>query len=473
MSTFSGLNTAYRGLVAARQGLDIVGQNIANANTEGYTRQRVTTSSVAASNLAGMFSSGVRPGEGVSVDGIARLGSEYLDARVNGTASTAGYWLARAEAMMDLEGTLREPGENALSTQLDGFWAAWQGLSNQTGEPAAARVLLEESGALASRIASSYGETIGQWSELRGRTVSMVVEVNAAAARIADLNAAIRQTTAAGGSANELVDQRATLATTISSLTGATIRPRDDGTIDVTIGGNAIVSGETARSIRVVGATRLEDAATSNLALEWTDHPGRTVSLDGGRIAGTLSLLAPASAGGGGALADLASSYNVLATSLASTVNAVHQSGARPDGTTGHDFFTFTAGVPAAQGLVVIPTNVSELSAAAPGAGGLDGSIADAIAQLRLAPGSANAFWAQAVVRTGVTTKSDAQHAVNAELASQSAVGSQRSAASVDLDEENVNLMTFQTAYQGSARVMTAIDQMLDTLINRTGIVGR
>ena len=113
MSTFSGLNTAYTGLVAAKAGLDVVGQNLVNANTQGYTRQRVTTSGVPALSSAGLFSGGVRPGQGVTVDGIQRLDDAALDARVRTTTALSGYTGTRADALATLEQSLNERGRTA------------------------------------------------------------------------------------------------------------------------------------------------------------------------------------------------------------------------------------------------------------------------------------------------------------------------------------------------------------------------
>ena len=96
-STFGALNTAFSGLTAARQGLNVVGQNIANVNSAGYTRQRVTTSAINAS--VGLFSGIARPGQGVSIDGVARLGDAFLDARVRSTTADAGYASVRASAL--------------------------------------------------------------------------------------------------------------------------------------------------------------------------------------------------------------------------------------------------------------------------------------------------------------------------------------------------------------------------------------
>lgn len=130
MSTFSGLNTAASGLAAARRGMDVVGQNIANQKTEGYTRQRVTTSAVAAIAQTGRFSVGALPGHGVSIDGVARLGDALLDARVRDALGASGYWSTRAVAATTVEASLAEPTANGLAARLSKFWSGWQDLAN-------------------------------------------------------------------------------------------------------------------------------------------------------------------------------------------------------------------------------------------------------------------------------------------------------------------------------------------------------
>ena len=118
MSTFGALNTAYRGLTAAQQGMNVAGQNIANAATEGYTRQRVQQSSIAAP-AQGLFGNGLaQTGQGVSVDAIARLGSSFLDAGVRSAGAQAGYAGARSSALQGIEGILQEPGDNGISASL-------------------------------------------------------------------------------------------------------------------------------------------------------------------------------------------------------------------------------------------------------------------------------------------------------------------------------------------------------------------
>ncbi|MET0844139.1 MAG: flagellar hook-associated protein FlgK [Mycetocola sp.] len=474
MSTFSGLNTAYTGLVAARQGLNVVGQNIANSNTVGYTRQRITTSAIGALGSVGPLASTAQVGGGVTVESIARLGNVHLDARVRSSAGLAGYSAVRGNAMADIEVSLREPGENGLSAQLQEFWASWQGLSNNPGSAAAAGIVLEQAGVLVSQIARGYEEMQTQWGNVRSELGGMTEELNSAATQVAKLNVTIRSTLAAGGTVSELLDQRNALTTTMSALTGATVSGRPDGMIDVLLDGNAIVSGDTVRPVAVAGSFLLDGATGSPVRLEWVHRPGNPVALTGGEIAGAISVLAPIDATKtGGSIAEAAQSYNELAVAVASHVNAVHSTGTTAAGTTSLDFFVISPTGPAARGLSVIPTDASGIAAAAPGSGGLDGSNADAISQIGTAATSPDTIWAGFVSRTGVVARTELQQASLAELAAASASNAQLANASVDLDEENVSLLMFQSAYQGAARVMTAVDEMLDTLINRTGIVGR
>lgn len=473
MSTFSGLNTAYTALTAARRGLDVVGQNIANATTEGYTRQRVTTSSIGSVAQVGPLSAPLQVGQGVSVDGIARLGNVYLDARVRDSAATSGYWAVRANTMASLEVSLQEPGKNGLSTQLQQFWAGWQDLANRPGEPAPAGIILEKAGVLTSQIAGGYQSIDNQWTQLRTELAGMASELNDAAAQVADLNGRIRAAKASGSSVNELLDHRNVLTTTIAALSGGTVRNLEDGTAEVLIGGNAIVSGDTFRPVTVLGSAHLSGAGTDPVRLEWEHRPGVSVPLDAGEIAGAISMLAPTNGGTGGALAEAAEQYNAFAANLAATVNAVHSTGYTTSGTLAGNFFEIDAAVPAALGLSVLPTTVADLATASANGGPLDGSNASAIAALGTGNASPDRMWSTFVTRTGVTSRSEMQQAVLGELAASAAVSNQLSNASVDLDEENINMLTHQTAYQGAARVITAIDEMLDTLINRTGVVGR
>ena len=305
MSTFSGLNTAYTALTAARRGLDVIGQNVANANTPGYTRQRLETSATAPLSSTG-FSTGPRVGQGVTVDGIARLGSLQLDARVRATTAVSGFSAVRANALSALEVSLNEPGDNGISASLDNFWAAWQGVSNKPGDPATAEVLLNEAATVASRISSGYLSVANQFKDVRSDLSAMADELNTAGAQLAGLNGAVRSALSNGGSVSELLDQRNALASTVAALAGGTVRESADGMADILVGGNAFVTGEVFRPVEVVGGSAL--GSEDPVRLVWSHRTGDSVALTGGEMAGALSLLAP-----GSDLAKAAASYNSLA----------------------------------------------------------------------------------------------------------------------------------------------------------------
>ncbi|EMY34087.1 flagellar hook-associated protein FlgK [Arthrobacter crystallopoietes BAB-32] len=473
-STFGSLSTALTGLNAARQGSAVTGQNVANAGTEGYTRQRIQTSAIGATAQTGLFAGGPTAGQGVSIDAISRLGDSFLDTRVRATASDAGYAAARAEALLKLEDIMQEPGENGLSAKLQDVWAAWQNVANDAGEAAPASVLLEEAGALAAQLSHGYAQIEAQWSAGRTQLDSLAEELNAAAAQVAELNGEIRSALNAGSPANELMDKRNLLTASIASLAGGEVRDAGDGTLEILIGGNAIVSADSFRPVQLTGGYRMQDAAAAPVQLEWAHRPGSPIALAGGTIAGALSVLAPAATNGaGGEVAEAAASYNAFAGQLATAVNSVHRTGQTPAGTTGHDFFAFRPQLPPALGLTIVPADISGIAAGAPGSGGRDGSVADAISQIGVAAGSPDGVWASFVTKLAVTARTDIQRSELAAAANASAVNMQLSSASVDLDEESVNLLTYQHAYQANARVMTAIDEMLNVLINQTGLVGR
>lgn len=474
-STFGALNTAFGGLTAANKGLAVTGQNIANAGTAGYTRQRITAQSLSPIAQTGPIrSNSPEAGQGVAVTSIDRLGNAMLDNKVRVSAATAGYTAVRAETYSEIEDVLSEPGPNGISARLDSFWASWQDLSNNATEAAPAGALLQEAASLTSQINSGYNALEGQWTRARGQLDTQVAALNITAAQVADLNGKIRESLAAGGSPNELIDQRTTLTTNLAALSGATVRDNADGTADVLIGGNAIVSGSDSHKVVLAGSTTMTGAAADPVRIEWADRIHKGLSLGSGEIAGAISVLAAADATGtGGPIAEAAESFNALATQLHDMVNAVHRGGVTPDGRTGLDFFTITAGQPAARGLSLLATSGADLASGAAGKGGHDGSIAAAISQTGTGTASPDASWSKFVTRTGVDSRAALQNGTLAENLANAASDAQLSGASVSLDDESMNLLAYQRAYQANARVMTAMDDMLDTLISKTGLVGR
>lgn len=468
MSSFAGLRLAESALTAARAGMTVTGQNIANQTTSGYTRQRVDQDPLAAPGLSGLWKTGFGAGAGVAVTGVARLGDNVLDARVRDALSTSGFWSARASAAGQAENTMAEPTKDGLAANLNRFWSGWSDLANMP-DSAAAQVVLTDAEVLIGQIAAGYQTIAGQWTDLRGQVDRDIADVNSAAGQVAALNGQIRDALNSGRNANELIDRRNVLAQQISTAIGATGVVEADGTLTLRVDGNALVSGDSSRALATGGPREITDAG--RITLTWTDRPDVAVPITGGVIGGTISALAPAA--DGGSLAAVAAAYNQTAVSLATAVNDLHRSGVTSSGAPGGDFFVLDATGPAALGLRVGPDGLDDLALAAPGAGAKDTTIADRISALATSATGPSKTWTSFVTGFAVTVAGDLQRADIADMGAVAAVTAQQSNASVDGDEETVNLLTYQTAYQAAARVLTAMDEALDLLINRTGLVGR
>jgi len=466
MSTFGSLNIAYTGLVAARRGLDVTGANIVNAGSETYTRQRVTATALDPLARTGLLPLGTMTGQGVGAETITRLSDTLRDARVTEANGALGASTRQAQALGALEALVAEPGDNGLGAALDAFWTGWQDVSNQPGEAAPVSVLLSRAQAVVDRLAGMRTGAEAEWSDGRTALDGVVRTANADAASLAQLNERVRAGLASGANVGTLLDERDRLAGQLAGLVGGAVRHRDDGMIDVVVDGDGLVLGTTARALAVTGASSLD--AGSPVTVEWAHRPGIPLSLSRGEASGLLVALSPT-----GSLASFAGSLDSLATSLATTVNAVHSAGATSGGVTGLAFFAFDAAQPAARGLVLVPTGVTGVATGAPGAGGADGSVADQISQLGSASGGTDDAWSTLVADLGARSRSALDRLERATSTAVMAVNAQRSQAGVSLDEENIALIGYQQSYQAAARLLTTIDEMLNVLINRTGVVGR
>ena len=362
--------------------MDVAGHNVANVGTDGYTRQRIEQSSITSPAQGWAGSTGVQAGQGVSVDRIARLGSALLDASVRTTASTAGYLAQRSAAFGRIESTLREPGSDGLSARLTAFWSAWQDVANQPGDPGATSALLSTAGQLATTLSSGRAALETQWADTATDTRGMVSSLNDAATQVAALNKQIRSAVAQGGSPNELLDARARLTESASFLAGATTRAEADGTVTVYLGGNALVRGDSARAVAVVGATIMDQSASSPPRLEWADQPGHAGRPRGRHDRGCALSPRPDAAG-------RHIRRHRRGRSLLRRPRPVHRlvrQRRAPQRTDPHRRHRprllpprpHAAGGP---GALIVPTGADGIATAAVGSGALDSSTADAIAQ--------------------------------------------------------------------------------------------
>ncbi len=462
-STFSGLSTALNALMAQRGALTVTGQNIANANTPGYTRQSAELKAVSTPTQAGIMSSSMitQNGGGVTIASLRRMADAFIDARQRDAHSQASYATASSSALDQVESILGEPSDTGLSTQLSAFWGAWQGVANNPDSVPARQALLSKAASVVGTLQRGRVALDAAYSDTRAQLDALATQVNVTSQGVAALNDKIRIATASGNPPNELTDQRDQLVLQLSELVGAKATPNPDGSVNLSVNGVGIVSGVRAATLSVSGGLTIDNSPSTPLQLTWSN--GGNATFTSGQVGGVVDALRST-------YPDAAAGYDQVASTLASSVNTVHASGQDLNGTPASDFFSGTT----AKTLAVALTDPRSVGAAAQtGTASYDGSIADRIAQLSTSAAGADVRWSAFVAATGVVSASaQSQLAVQTSISQQSDA-SRASASGVSLDEEMSNMLMYQRAYEGAARVMSAVDQMLDTLINRTGLVGR
>ncbi len=472
MSTFSGLNTASTALWAAQRGLDVTGQNIANVNTAGYSRQRVDLSAMGGTAVPAVHSVSTAVDGGVDAGKVRRVRDALLEARAQLETSTTSRLAAESAALSDIEGAFREPGDNGIQHMLSEVWAGFAELADSPLTRAARSQVLERLDVLADGIRATRASLDQQWDQTRDGVQALVADVNTAAASVAELNGAIRQATLSGLPVNELSDRRDALVIALSTSIGATGVPRADGVVDVTVGGTSLVAGSTSTAVRLAGSDSADGVTADPPRL--VTAPGGTTLRTGGTAAGQLTALTQT-------VPAYRNDLDTFARSVATAFNTAHTAGYDLDGAPGRPLFDDGAGGTAitAATLTLRPLTPEQVAAArtAPaGAGGApssDGDNADAVSQLSLATGGLDATYRRLVVALGVQSSVAASKVEVQSVVAAQVDAARESVSGVSLDEEMTNMLSFQHAYSAAARMVSAIDQALDTLINRTGLVGR
>jgi len=434
ISTFMGLHTSLRGLLAEQRALDVTSHNIANTNTAGYSRQEAQVQATDALVLP----TGGRLGTGVDVVAYKRIRDTFLDLQYRAQNMQVGAGSARAGALDQAELRLSEPGDNGLSAQLNSFWSSWSDLANAPESGAAKQALIEDSKTLATSV-NALDKGLQTVSTQAANELAAVIgtggELQQIAKEIAGLNGAIRDAQRVGGEANDLLDRRDVLLDRLSGLAQTSVTDDGAGSIRVMLGGAgaALVDGTT---------------------LTW---PPPAMTSPGGKI-GALTDLSSAT----GSIASYRADLATVAQTLTTQVNAIYSPAA------GVDFLAYNAGTATLSlNPAVTATNVR----AGAGAAG-DNSAARALAELRGVPGGADDVYSRLVTRIGTEVADARRTTANATVLAESIEDRRQSTSGVSLDEEMTNLIRFQRGYQAAARAMSTTDTMLDTLINRTGRVG-
>jgi flagellar hook-associated protein 1 len=447
--SLTGLETALRGLTAAQAAIDTTGANIANANNASYSRQVVDlteSSSLSLPAFSNVTGQGVQLGTGVDVTTISRVRDQFLDIQYRAQNSNESGLSTTNGLLQQVQTALAEPTSGGVTSQLNAFWQSWSALA-AAPTSAAAKQSVVDSGATMS---NTFNAVESQLQTLQGQAASQYTTLIAAngpvqqdANQIASLNTQISQALGAGQTPNALLDARDKALDDLSQYGNVSVKDQGNGLLTVNFGGDTttpLVNGNTANAVTSLALTPASGGTLG--ALQGLTSPT-------GQISGYLTTL------------------NNFANTLASTVNALHSTPpffAVSTSTTALGATATTLNVNPS--LVSNPSSVQTTSTGNPGAS----DIAQALAGL--SNGAAQSSYSAFVSQVG----SDVQSSTSTMTTAQTmltAIGNQRQSVSgVSLDEEMTNLISYQRAYQASARMMTTIDSTLDTLINHTGTVG-
>jgi flagellar hook-associated protein 1 FlgK len=447
-------------LLAYQRALQVTGQNVSNVNTPGYSRQTaVLTAGPPATEGA------VSIGTGVQVQEIRRAVDGFIAGQLVDSQSSTGRFQASRDALFQTQGFFQDASGTGISAGMSDFFNAIQDVANNPSDRSARSVLLAQAQTLAGQFNQAASNIQDQRRSLDGQVQQTIGNVNDLATQIADLNTQIAHAETGGQPANDLRDQRDTLIQNLAQQININTLEDATGQVTVFVGrGQTLVSQGTAASL--VGTPNAGNSGYVDVQfLAKNSSTPVTISsvITNGSLKGLLDVRDTN-------LPNLLSSLDTLAGTLVTQVNQIHQSGYGLDGSTGQAFFNPTGTTAATISVALTDPQQIAASATATGIPG-DNTNALALAGLQAQTQSAfggitpNAFYAQTMADLG----SSAQQA-DQQLTAQSAIHDQLQAhqaqvSGVSLNEELVNMLQYQRAFEAASKVITTTDQLLQTIL--------
>lgn len=453
---FGSLNAGLSALRSSQVLLDVAGSNIANANTTGYARRRAEAVATTDVSMPALWSRQDFVQGRVEIADITRLSDPILEQRVRHEHAAQSYVDVRSTVLKTIESGFDELGDNGLNAALADTRAAFGDLATYPTNDATRTRLLSSASELAGRFAAQAHNLDATADDTRERLVAGVAEVNTAAADLRAINQNIAMVKTADGDASALIDERDRLALRLAELTGATGKERADGGLDMSIGGVPLVAGLEVSTLEV--ATGASGGAPLTFTLTPPGGNAQSVTVQRGEIGANIELIDVS-------IASYRTSLDALAEKFATQINTAAQSGFDQDGNTGTALFSFTAGSAATTLAVAITDTRAVVAGSQPGAG--DGGVALALS----AESDVESGYRSLITGFANQVASASRMAMTQSVATNQADQARDQLSGVNIDEETVSMLTAQRSYEAAARVLNAVDSMLDTLINRTGLV--
>jgi len=445
------LDIGMSGLYAASAALQTSSHNVANVDTAGFSRQSVTTGT----RLPLSYSYGMLGG-GADITSVRRLTDEFLVERLRGQTSTFQSDAQSDLTMQEIELVLGSASGNPIGTSLDTFFASWSELSSPPITDELRRDVLDKADLLANQISGAAAGFAELESQMEQGLDNSVAALNELLKGVSQLNGQILLAEGPGETANDLRDRRDYLMQEISQLTEVDTVTRGDGTLDVIIAGRTVVVRDTVDALDV---SRDAETGTVQVTAGNRDY---ALNIKGGEIGGLMSSIE-------GELAETRAMLDEFTVELIDRVNEIHVQG-RTAGGGGLMFFTGTG----AASIGVNPQLEARPEMLATSRTGLagDSDIAREIAALgaeaagtRADSGLSDMF--SALITDVASSSSAARLQVESQAQTVDALSMRiESVRGVSLDEEAANIARYQNAYAASAKVVTAAQDMFDTILS-------
>lgn len=523
MGTFYGLEMARKALFAQQSAIYTTGHNIANANTEGYSRQRVnfstTTPFPAPSRVQPQIAG--QMGTGVEIGSVQRIRDQFLDSQFRTENSKLGYWETTSTALKRMENLMNEPTDQGLAEVMNSFWQSLNDLAVNPDNTGARSVVAQNGLAVAetfnylSKNLQSIQADLKSQIEVMGQKSDS--QINSLLRQINDINIQVQKIEPHGYVANDLYDKRDVLIDELSQLVNIKVHRHESSSSASDIA-DGIVSIELVKEdgssfgtdgIYLIDAnnddTELSDAV-NEMRIDF-DNDGKVSEITIGendenvlnnilQSTGSLSALIEANGYDGDGeefnYPHMLEKLNKLAKSFAKEFNKIHRDGKGLDEEdTGINFFVNTEDNETenvnAGSITVNPDllkNPNKIAAGDRDGGTQNGDNARKLAGVfdntltsteedEIDGTSIRKFFTSLIGEVGVNARESNRMKENTSILQMQVDHERMSVSAVSLDEEFTNLIKFQHAYNAAARNITAVDEMIDRIINNMGLVGR
>jgi flagellar hook-associated protein 1 FlgK len=470
---FNALNAARTSLEVNQKSIEVVGNNISNVNTEGYSRQYTNLTPYPSVNFGDFF-----VGQGVRVTDVRRDHDVFIQNQLVEKSADFGFQNAQSRPLSELE-RIMSITDDSLAGNIDSYFDSWQELSASPSDLVLRDIVIQQGDLLSTSFNNLSNDLNTVQDNINDTLVSKIEDINSKIEEIADLNDRIFTIEINGQSANTARDRREMLSKDLAEMVGAQSYSDSRGMLTVQLpGGLPLVQGNTAMSL---------EAVTSGSQLDIVLHAGgvtRTLGQNniGGEFEGMLYLRDTF-------IPNLENDLDRLAYEISVQVNTQHAAGAGLDSVTGRNFFVdppnIAAAPPtdpwlgAARGMAVSVTQAEEIAAAAaPPAPGppaelvAPGDNRNALILANLDESylidgidNFNSYYGKTTARVGLATNQNALSLQGAEDAVVQLENLRDSLSGVSLEEEMIDLIMFQRGFESSAKFLTTIDEMMETLI--------